>query len=90
MYRMVQQVHIQITIQVVIKESRLGGESLKSQSPRFRLFTEGQIPLVDKELVCTFQSFVASHIANMDIQETIAVYIGHDHSCAPIARSCNP
>ena len=80
---MIEQVHVQVAIVVVVKKCRLGRKAHKVESIGCSRFCKSQVAIVDKELVGSFCSFVIAHLAQVDVLKAICIYIGHRHSCGP-------
>ena len=87
MNRVVEQVHVQVTVQIVIKKSSLRGEALEIQTIPPGLFPEGQVSLVDEQFVSSLQSFVVPYMTHIDIQQAVAVHVGHGDPCFPVTAA---
>jgi hypothetical protein len=88
---MVQQEHVQIVIQVVVKKCRLGAEGLDVQSVGSCLIFEFGNPgfihtLVDEEAIGTLDIFVFPYFADIDVKKAIAVDVDHGHAGGPPRR----
>jgi hypothetical protein len=61
------------------------GKSLFGDAKGLALFGKGQITIVDIEGVVTVFAFERTGLADIDIQKTIPIDIGHADSCGPNA-----
>jgi hypothetical protein len=79
-YRMVEEVHVEIAIEVIVQEGCLGAEAGKVETVFlcfvcvywFTIF----YALANKELVAAVKGFILSHPTHVDIQEAIIVNPG--------------
>jgi hypothetical protein len=51
-----------------------------------RFFGEGEIVVVDEELIAAIPGFKIARFANVDIKPSIAIHISKGYACAPHAR----
>ena len=82
---MIEQEHIQISISVIIKKSRLGAVGWVIQSEFLSRFPEGEVPQVDEELIAPDIGFSFSGVANIYIQQTVVVDIRHGDTGLPMS-----
>src|SRR5258706_8974156 len=81
---MVEKVAVQISIQIKIKKSRLRGQSLKVQAIVLGMIRKREVAIVDKKLVAGIELLITPYPTHINIQEPIAVDIGHCHARFPI------
>src|ERR1700759_3249297 len=84
-YTVPEQEHIQIAIMVVIEKSGLGTIARIVQPVLRGLIFEMQIALVDEQLVSAFIG-VLTRIADIDIEQAVAVHIGRGAAGFPAIR----
>src|SRR6056297_1194051 len=80
----IDQIHIQVPVFVVIKKIGLHGEAILVQSPLLCFIFKSSIFLIDEKLV--FSKFIISEgcrFAYVDVQPTIVVYVHHGYSRGP-------
>ncbi len=74
---------------VIVEKSSLRGKALKGEPIRFRFVGEGQIAVVDEDLVRAIELLVTSHSAHEDVEIAVAVDIGHGYACRPVSGACD-
>ena len=85
---MVQQVHVQITVLIIIKKGGLGGKALVVKPVLLRLlgkpcFSVGLLARVDEKLV---GRMLKAGMAEVDVRPAVLVHIGHAHARTPATR----
>src|SRR5438105_10697017 len=92
--RVVDEKHVEVPVVVVIEESRLSRVPLLSEAIRLCHFLEGGNavlvgPLIDVELVCA--GFAGNHarVADVYVEQPIAVYVRNRDPCRPGAFSAH-
>ena len=85
MYRMVEQVEVQIAVQIEIEEGSRTTVRIVVQTITSRLFLEGPVFLVDVEFVVSAKTLDAHHGTDINVQPAVPVYIRHDASGIPTA-----
>src|SRR5690554_5860810 len=83
---MVQEEHIQITVLIIVKKTRLGGITHVGQPELFSPFRKSKVTIVDKKQVLPVIWIIGRRTAYINIQEAIAVHIGHGGTRVPQAR----
>src|SRR5690606_37259 len=84
-YRMVEQVHIQVPVQVVVKKDGIGAVGIKIQSIFPGAFGKGAVPIVDIQFVVALEAIDAHHGTDIDVQKAVPIDIGHGRSGVPTA-----
>ena len=82
-----EQVHIQVAILVMVKKGGLRGKSREVQAIIGGFFGKGQIAIVYVEFIGAFQTLVIAHGAHVNIQQAVAVHIGHGHTGFPVGKA---
>src|SRR5688572_5413931 len=82
--RVVRQVHVEVTVVVVIEKKRLSRKSFEKQAVFFGSVRECEIAVIDEQLIPSIEMFVFSHSAHEDVQESISIHISHRHASFPI------
>src|SRR5690349_340850 len=85
---MVEHEHIQISIEVIIKKSSLCRKSDKVESIFDSTILEcrnavGVVTFIDQQQVSTLIDQIITKIADIDIQPSVAVHIGHGYAGGP-------
>jgi hypothetical protein len=79
----VEQVTIKVAIQVVIKERSMRGQSAVVEAIGIGLFFEAQVPFVDEQFIFFVVALDVAGVAEINIQQAIAIYINHCHAGTP-------
>ncbi len=83
----IQYVAIQISVQVIVKKSRMGGVPFVVQIVFPGFLGEREISIVNEQFILFIGSFHIPGIANINIQQPVAVNICHSHAGTPWFRS---
>ena len=83
---MVKQIHVEISISIVIKERSLRTKSLKIQTIGRSFFTKSQVTIIDVKLIFTSNAFKIAQPANVNIKQSIPIDVDHIYSCFPGAQ----
>src|SRR5258706_7604745 len=79
----IKQVHIQITVTVKVKEGSMGSVSRIVQTKLWCLIRKRQVPVVNKQFISPFFGVSLARVTNIDVKESVAVYIGHGNTGFP-------
>ena len=87
--RMHEQVHVQVPIVVHVQEGGLGGMAGVGQPELLRRLAELPIALVQVEQVaCSPRVLGRTAPAHMDVEQAVAVHVGHGHAGGPAWWGC--
>ncbi len=78
---MIHQIHIQVTIPVIIKEYRLIAEADIIKSEFGSHFPKGPVLLIDEQEVGTILCLEFAGTANINVQPTVTIHIRHCNTC---------
>ena len=84
-HRVIEQVHVEVAVAVVIEEQRLCGVALELQSILRRPIGEGAVAIVDIQHIAAVNPQVA-HPAHEDVHVAVAVHVGHRDTSLPARR----
>src|SRR5690606_1053476 len=73
----VQDVTIEVTILVIVEECRMCGKAMVRKAVLSCLFREGQITVIDEELVFLIAAVDVAGVGDVDVEETIRIYVGN-------------
>ena len=79
---MIEQVHVEIAIAVIVEEKRLGRVTFVLESVLPGAIAEGAIAVIDVQHVASVHGEVVN-AADVDVDVTIAIDVGHRHAGFP-------
>lgn len=85
-----EQVHIQVTISVIIEPVGLGVETGKIQTVVGGGFGEGAVFVLQEEFVAAVEAFVAGDVADVQVHPPIGVHVHNTDTCRPVPCTCDP
>src|SRR5690554_5654391 len=80
----VEKENIEVAVEIVVDEGSLGAVTSKSQAKLLRALRKGAVSVVDEELVAAPEAGHAVHRRNIDVQESVAVDVGHHSARRPV------
>src|SRR4051794_18737302 len=86
MMRLVKDITIKITVVIVIEKSSLGGKAGYIEPISWSFF-KGIVAVINEQFIMTFESITIADSGYIYIEKSIAIYIGHSYSCAPVGAS---
>ena len=84
---MVEKVHVEVYIVIIVKEGSLGRVPLKCKTIYANTFRKSQVTIVDKQLIPAVKGLLVAHTADKNIQVAVTVDIRHTNACRPVTLS---